>query len=379
MGYLEINIIEYTLSGLVGVMVSLIMVNIGKYVVRKGYIQNIYDWLYALLNSHEMGKEYNNLSPFQKKIIHQLSRNQSKCGKFKGQFGRYNESIYAADSSSDKPYMFFTYWVVFVLHKNRLCENTLLKIAIKGIKKLFNESNKIPVRSSAAGKSPYLINEQYCYRHTMAGAHILALVEGKNAVTTRVVGYMFDQKNTWQDTLSKGWKCNSYDSYPELWASVYAVKLLNFLIESNSYAEQSNTILLALSETLAYLEKEFDANQWKISDPQGEEIVSSDENLILLFNEIYSVLQNNSFALYSKCVKKIKEWIDEFGNIRETAYDRLQSITKYKINTRIAYSLFLIKDERWKVLFSEIKKSNSPKLGMVELAYLLDMSCVYKE
>lgn len=373
-----------------GIIASLIAALIGSITIffyKKGYIHKLYDWFLFLIAPKGDSKQIitpKKLIKLQKRIKRRLLLDQSRFGHHRGQFGKSCDSLNAEkwqtkgskENMNLKPRMYLTYWPINILNKYQI-ELHSLNIAIKGIKELF-KNDKIPVFSSAPQPSPTGLTLIFNIRHTMAGAHILALENPDNNITRAVIGQMLDLNNHWQDR-NGGWKQTSdSDSKVDLWASVYAIKLLDFVITNDlkAFKDKSDLIAKTIKSTMTFIESEFKKNKW--GEP-GKLLV--EENLVSMFIDLAPLLHNYSLSLYKECLSEMNSWLDNASNLSESYLSILERqstpVSKEQAYSRLAYAYFLAADNKWKLWFERLSDTSLKSMFSSELAFLLDLTFNY--
>ncbi|MBN1968729.1 MAG: hypothetical protein JW870_05135 [Candidatus Delongbacteria bacterium] len=377
------------IEGIIASLIAAIIGSITVFLYRKGYIQKSYDWFLFLIAPKGDSQQSilpKKLSKFQNRIKRRLLLDQSRFGYHRGQFGKSCDSLNAdkwqtkgsKENLNLKPRMYLTYWPIFILSKYKL-EQYSLNLAIKGIKELFHD-DKIPVFSSAPHASPTGLTFTFNIRHTMAGAHILALKNPNNTITRAVIGQMLDINNNWQDK-NGGWKQTSdLNSKVDLWASTYAIKLLDFAITKDlkPFDNKADFLIENIKRTMTFIEKEFKTSRW--GDP-GKLLV--EENLVSIFIDLAPLLLKYSQSLYNDCMTEMKNWLDNAGNLSEKYLSLLEKqstpVSKDQAYARMAYAFYLANDDSWKLWFEGLSKSSLKTMFSSELAFLLELTFKYYE
>lgn len=376
--------------GIITSLVAAIIYAFVKFLYLKGFIHQSYDWILFIVAPS--GLKNKNLLPtettkLQKKIIRKLLIDQSRFGYHRGQFGKSCDSLNSEkwqpkgsrEKMNLKPRIYMTYWPLFIFKKHNI-EHHSVKLAIAGIRELF-QNNRISLFTSAPETSPTSHSQKWSIRHTMAGAHILAFQDPNNSITRSVIGQMLDKENLWQESLG-GWKQTSEpNNKPDLWASVYAVKLLDFAITENlkPFSEKTDILKESIKKTFSYLEKEFVDSSWGVT---GKLLI--EENLITIFTDLAHLLPDYSPFLFEKCISEMKKWLDSAGYLRVTYLSTLEKqltpVSEEQAYLRMAYAFYLAKDETvdWRPWFEKVSKSSLKSLFSYELAFLLDLTYGYK-
>jgi hypothetical protein len=137
--------------------------------------------LLAPLTLRRPRRAVSSVPDFRKVIVRALLHDQSKLGSHRGQFGTSTslseskkwQTVGSRENVSVKPRMYLTYWPALILSRHHLA-NSSVTFALLAIRSLFT-NNRILVTQSASpdmppNRDPILVS----YRHTMAGALILA-------------------------------------------------------------------------------------------------------------------------------------------------------------------------------------------------------------
>jgi len=385
------------INGIIASLIATIIVSITLFLYKKGYILEFYNWFLFLFKPKGDSKQSispNKLTKFQKGITRKLLLDQSRFGRHRGQFGKscdlLNSKKWQTKGSKEninlKPRIYLTYWPIFILNKYKLRQYSLnlaikysLNLAIKGIKELFH-NNKIPVFSSSPQTSPTELTLTFNIRHTMAGAHILAIEDPNNNITRSVIGQMLDSDNHWQDE-NGGWRQTSdLSSKVDLWASVYAIKLLDFVIKSElkTFDGTSDLVIETIKRTIAFIKGEFKSNKW--GEP-GKLLV--EENLVSIFIDLAPLLLEYSPSLYKDCLNEMKSWLDNAGNLSERYLSAIgkQStpISIEQAYARMAYAFYLADENNWKLWFERLTDCSLKTMFSSELAFLLELTFKYND
>ena len=193
---------------------------------------------------------------------------------------------------------------------------------------------------------------------------------------------MLDQRNSLQNTSGGWWHTSDKKSKPDLWASVYALKLLDFVSLAGIEAFRERTSLLknAIERTVSYLETEWEARRW--GEP-GE--LLTEENLVSMFIDLAPMLSRYSPGLGAKCIAAMKQWLSPGGDLSKSYLTTLETqvipIYAEQAYARMAYAFYLSQDDSvdWRPWFEKAARSSRDRLFSSESAFLLDISFAYEE
>jgi hypothetical protein len=208
------------------------------------------------------------ISTLQGDIVRCLLKDQSRFGIHKGQFGKSNDKQKArswqnkdtGENITLKPRMYLTFWPTVVMHRHKIARRSV-ELAYAGIQRLFFNNQVLVAQSAAPNMAPYGKPPMpVSYRHTMAGALVLAEFKPWNSITYAVVDAMLDPKNNWQNE-SGGWRQVSKGfSGDDLWAGAYAARLLKAaLYPSSPFSDIPRDIATKrLERTLFFLQEHWE-------------------------------------------------------------------------------------------------------------------------
>lgn len=380
------------IEGIIVSILSALIIGMSTLIYKKGYLHSFAESV--LFQIAPSGLKDQKLLPkkttkLQKNLVRKLLLDQNRFGHHKGQYGKSCDAIHSKKwqtKGSDenlnlKPRMYLTYWPVLILQKHNLARRSV-NLAISGIENLFTDS-KIPVHTSAPSPSPTNINFKWNHRHSMAGAHLLALAQPNNKITRSVVDQMLDKRNSWQDITGGWWQTSEMKGKPDLWASVYAVKLLDFIYSSEieSFQKQMKPIKEIIKTTFLYLENEWNDNKW--GDSKNLLI---EENVVSIYIDLASMLPKYSPKLLSECVEVMKSWLSPIGDASKEYLNKLSSqkqpIYNEQAYARLAYAFYLAEDDSfadWKFLFEKSVQDSLDRFFSSELAFLIDLSIDYTD
>jgi hypothetical protein len=377
-----------------GIIASLVAAGIAAaitFLYRCGYLHVIIDEV--MFHISPSGVREQRLLPkettaIQTHLVRRLLRDQSRFGQHRGQFGKSCDALHSekwqAKGSGEnlnlKPRIYLTYWPVIILHKHGLAPRSV-NLAITGVAALFTDG-RIPVYTSAPESSPTKRELKWNHRHSMAGAHLLAIDQPNNNVTLSVIDQMLDHRNSWQESSGGWWQTSDKKNQPDLWASVYALKLLDFVSSTGIEALQKQTSLVqsAIERTLSYLETEWDTRHWGESGK-----LLTEENLVSMFIDLAPILLRYSPRLGAKCIAAMKEWLSPGGDLSKGYLATLETqatpICAEQAYARMAYAFHLSQDDsvNWRPWFEKAARCSRDRLFSSELAFLLDISFKYKE
>ncbi len=189
---------------------------------------------------------------------------------------------------------------------------------------------------------------------------------------------MLDNNNSWQDINGGWWQTSEKTGMPDIWASAYALKLLDFISknQNSAFTQKTSFIKKATEQTVFFLE--YEKQHW--SDPGR---LLTEEALVLMFIELSPILSLNSSELKIKCISTMKEWLNPAGNLSNAYLAKLAAqpnpIFPEQAHVRMAYACYLAKDKLldWRPLFEKAVRSNLNHLYSTDWAFLLDLSFVY--
>lgn len=190
---------------------------------------------------------------------------------------------------------------------------------------------------------------------------------------------MLDRRNGWQDDSGGWWQTSGEDKKPDLWATVYAVKLLDYANRCGITAFQGRIdVTEAIERSFSFLETEWFATRW--GDP-GRLLV--EENLVSLFIEIAPLVARYSPRLETECVAAMTEWLSPGGDLSRTYLATLEAqdppVHAEQAYARMAYAFYLAGSHSvdWRAWFEKAARGSLCRLFSSELAFLLDLSFPY--
>ena len=170
-----------------GVIASLVAAGIAAvmaFLYRRGHLHVLIDE--AMFHIAPSGIREQRLFPkettaLQAHLVRWLLRDQSRFGDHRGQYGKSCDTLHLGKHQAKgfrvnlnlKPRMYLTYWPVVILHNHGLAPMSV-RLAINGVAKLFTDG-RIPLYTSEPESSPTRREQKWSHRHTMAGAHLLAI------------------------------------------------------------------------------------------------------------------------------------------------------------------------------------------------------------
>jgi hypothetical protein len=322
----------------------------------------------------------------QANLVRRLLHDQSRFGHYKGQFGKSCDVVNSAkrqprgskENLNFKPRIYLTYWPVVILHAHGLAPRSV-RLAISGVAGLFSE-DRIPVHTSAPSLSPTGRDREWSHRHSMAGAHLLAVEDPNNDVTRSVIDQMLDQRNGWQDGNGGWWQTSERIQQPDLWASVYAVKLLDFVCSKriDAFKDKTDFIRASIARTFAYLETEWIGNRWSYP---GKLLL--EENLAAMFIHLAPLFPRYSPRLAGECLATMTEWLSPTGDLSRSYLATLETQSSplhvEQAYVRMAYAFHSAQGHsvEWRPWFEKVARSSLDRLFASELAFLLDLSFAY--
>ena len=378
------------IEGVIGSLIAAGMAALMTFLYRRGYLHTLIDDV--MFQVAPSGVRENRLLPkettnLQRRLVRWLLRDQSRIGHHRGQYGKSCDAMLSEKWQSKgsgenlnlKPRMYLTYWPVIILHKHRIAPKSV-QLAINGVAKLFIDG-LIPLYTSAPESSPTSREQKWNLRHSMAGAHLLAVGNPGNDITRSVVDQMLDTRNSWQGNTGGWWQTSDRKGKPDLWASVYALKLLYFIIheKQDSFRDQAPLVEDIINQTLLFLESEWEKNLWGVSGR-----LLAEENLMTMFIDLAPILLHYSPSLGAKCINSMKKWLSPGGDLSKSYLATLetQSTPMYpkQAYARMAYAFYLSQDRfvDWKPWFEKVARASCDRLFSSESAFLLDLSFVYE-
>ncbi len=374
-------------------IISLIIAGIGaliKFLDRKGYLHVLFNqamFRIAPPITCDQKLSIKAITKLQAHLIRILVKDQNNFGRHQGQYGKSydvkSSEIWQPKGSSEnlnlKPRMYLTYWPVIIMKEHGVAQRSV-SYAFAGIEKLFSDG-RIPLFSSAPDPSPVGREQKWNYRHSMAGAHLLAINQPNNSITRSVVGQMLDKNNPWQDCTGGWWQTSEKKGKPDLWASAYALKLLDFMSKNQivPFIQNPSSIKKTIEHTICFFETEWNSQHW--GDPGR---LLTEENLVLMFIELSPILSRYSPELKNKCITVMKDWLNPAGDLRKSYLERLAAqktpIFSVQAYIRMAYAFYISNDKTidWHPLFERVAQSSLKQLYSTEWAFLLDLSFIYK-
>jgi hypothetical protein len=360
-----------------------------KVLDRKGYVQVLINqarFHIAPPKIHNQKLLTKEITKLQAVLIRKLVSDQNNFGNHRGQYGKSFDAIssekYQTETSGEnlklKPRMYLTYWPVMIMNKHRVAHKSVA-YAFAGIERLFIDG-RIPLFSSGPELSPIRREQKWNYRHSLAGAHILAIYQHNNSTTRSVVGQMLDKNKPWQDISGGWWQTSEKTGKPDIWASAYALKLLDFVSTNqiSAFTGETSSIKQATEQTISFLETDWERQHW--GDPGR---LLTEETLVLMFIELSPILSRYSSELKIKCISAMKEWLNPAGNLSNAYLAKLAAepnpIFQEQAYVRMAYACYLAKDNSldWRPLFEKAVRSPLNHLYSTDWAFLLDLSFVY--
>lgn len=319
---------------------------------------------------------------FRKRLIRLLVADQSVLGPHKGQFGKAT-SLAESDrwqlpgSKEDvsvKPRMYLTFWPIHVLSKHQVAKRSL-SFAFSGIEAIFQNQRVMVAQSASPHMSPLGVPQIVSYRHSMAGALVLAVKDPWNSITRSVVDAMLDPKNKWQKP-NGGWRQVGDDfSGADLWASAYAAKLLDYCLDVDSpiSSNERKRAEEVLDLTLQFLEESWLKNKWAAGK------IVAEEGGPMLFIDTVAVLKKYKPELEASCIAAFESWLCLGGDLSDDYKKKLSTIPPVSLYARMAYAFYLSAPNlsHWKVLFERLSQHNPSELHSSELAFAIDMSYAY--
>lgn len=376
-----------------GILTSIIaaaIIALATALYRGGYLHVFYDNLMFCIapsGIHQPSILPQEASALQRYFVRRLLRDQSRFGHHRGQYGKSRDPLYSQiwqpkgskENLNLKPRMYLTYWPVIVLHSHGLALRSV-DLALSGVARLFKDG-RIPLHTSAPGPSPTIRKQTWNHRHSMAGAHLLAVGEPNNSITQSVFDLMIDHRNDWQDSSGGWWQTSEKENKPDLWASIYALKLLELVrsTEKSITQLQSALVTSAIQRTITYFEAEWYANHWS---EQGK--LLAEENLVPMFIDLAPLLAHYSPRLHSECTDAMKQWLSPGGDLSKTYLAVLETqatpLFAEQAYARMAYAFYRshIETIDWRPLFERAVRSSMHRLFSSELAFLLDLSFAYE-
>ncbi|MCX5792458.1 MAG: hypothetical protein NTY45_09665 [Elusimicrobia bacterium] len=355
-------------------------------IYQSGHLHVLLETRYCFLASswkRDAGPLSADTTALQKRLVRYLLRGQSWFGQHRGEYGKSRNAVDSGkwqtkgsrETLDLKPRMYLTYWPAIILHKHGLVPISIAR-ARAGVRGLFSE-DRIPMFTSAPDSSPTSHEMKWNYRHTMAAAHMLADEDPTNLITRAVVDLMLDGNNGWQHTAGGWWQTSEKRGEPDLWASVYAAKLLGSVISgsiTNVPQKALNLAKFSMLTTFKYLEAEWNVHTWGIPDK-----LLAEENLVSMYIDLASLLPRYSHRLQVKCLATMKGFLspttDDLSQLYLKSLKR-QNVHSEQAYARMAYALHLANDDsyNWGSLFVRAMKGNLNRLYSSELAFLLDLS-----
>ncbi len=379
------------IEGIIASLVAAGIAGVTAFLYRRGHLHVFIDQV--MFRVAPSGIRESRLLPkdttaLEKQLVRCLLRDQTRYGHNRGQYGKSCEALGSdkwqtkgsGENLNLKPRMYLTYWPVMVLHSHRLAPRSV-RLAISGVAELFTDG-RIPIFTSAPESSPTRREPTWNHRHSMAGAHLLAVEEPNNSVTRSVIDQMLDERNSWQDSSGGWWQTSEKKNKPDLWASVYALKLFAFVASGGIEAFRERTALVnrAMERTFRYLESEWATNRW--GEPGR---LLTEENLVSMFIDLAPMLPRYSPQLAAESITAMKEWLSPVGDLYKTYLSALETQTTpvypEQAYARMAYAFHLSNDRsvNWRPWFEKAARSNLHRLFSSELAFLLDLSYAYGE
>lgn len=380
------------IEGIISGLIVTIIVAFVTFFYRNGYLYLFVDNLISAVGLLKITDKKIGLKEFrglQKKLVARILHDQSKIGNHLGQYGKSCKYIYSekwqTKSSKEnlklKPRMYLTYWPVIILRKHGLA-NRSTNLALSGVKRLFKDW-RIPLYSGSPGLSPTKIEQNWNYRHSMAGAHLVGLCMPYNSITYNVVDQMIDERNVWQDTETGGWwQTSEKKESPDLWASVYALKLLHMVYEDRKYDVfyHNKDLRCCIEKTIKYFKYEWINNKWSVPDK-----LLTEENLISMFIDLSLLLSVYMPELRKECIIYMKEWLTPRCDLSNRFLKKLKNrplpINQGQAYSQMAYAFYLSKDELvdWRLIYKKAIMFPLNELYSSEMAFLLDCSYEYEK
>lgn len=311
------------------------------------------------------------------RILEALLVDQSTSGTHKGQFGAsvsLSESEQYGDKEDmeTKPRMYMTRWPCLVLGRYRLAP-LAVAFAVENVTRLFS-GGRILGRDAYAASRVDRPQRIICnFRHTMCGALLLLEQTGWNQITRRVLGEMLDAADPWQVPCG-GWKGVSSRSEADLFASLYAIRLLNAVIllggDAPGFARDP---LEPLHRSLDYLERQWDKNGWQFSD------LSSEETFPQAFIEISDVISRHRPRLHQRVVARLLDQLNSTGGLSASYKQKSDPlVSEERHHARLAYATYLAEQPFavWGSLAGSALSGRLDRMYAAELAFSLDMSKV---
>jgi len=211
----------------------------------------------------------------------------------------------------------------------------------------------------------------------MAGALVLSATEPWNKITRSVVDAMIDPKNAWQND-DGGWRQVADDfNNSDLWASAYALKLLDKCLAANSpfSSEERSRAKHLISSTLEFIEIQWNRKHWSFGRLTPEEAAPT------LYIDIVEILKKFKPEIDNECRLAFSAWLSLSGDLSDTYRQTLADIPVEQLYARMAYTFYLGEPHSkvWKVLFERLAQGDLSKLLSSDLAFAFDMSYGYTE
>ncbi len=373
------------IEGIVASIIGAVVVAISVAVYRSSWFGDFFDLLLITMGKLRVRQPSGapqTVRKLQKRIVRLLLAGQSLIGVHKGQFGKSTSPSESKkwqtqgdrENFSIKPRMYLTYWPTLILHRHNLVKR-YVGFARLSIHSLFS-NNRIFVAQSASpnmapDREPVLVS----YRHTMAGSLILAAFESWNPTTRATLDAMLDPKNDWQKK-NGGWLQVSDDfKTADLWASAYAVKLLNMCLSTSSpfsKGEQTRAERLLIS-TLSFFEEQWAKKHWAFGQ------LTAEEAAVPLYIDLVQALAQWKPSMASDCLKVFETWLSPSGDLSDSYKAKLKGVPPEQLYARMAYAYYLGDNDSniWKILFERLVQGDLTELYSSDLSFTLDMSFAY--
>lgn len=334
-----------------------------------GIWRDRYDQLVSRLGLPRLEAVTFNRNRVRKILLGRLRADQDRSGLHLGQFGRHssteeNKFQTGPEYLKVKPRIYHTLWATTILHERKFLPRSVT-YAVKGVRRLFVRDRLYIYQGH---QQPPLIS----YRHTMGGALILFCVEGISPTVRDILGAMIDEHGGWQNQ-DGGWaQCDREFTASDLWASAYAIRLLDMASESNELTEHERSLCVsALSRTLTYFNACWQKNGWAYGG------ATMQENAVLVLIEIAQILAKHDRKLLQIAVEKLMLWRTPLGLLNEQYLSIPNDCSILALYTRMSYALLRANEpqEIWIALYRHALGKLDQSISSADIARLLDLTC----